>query len=83
MIGQVCKGNLIMKLKSSRYYQNCVQTIGSSAEIILFLGGFFMGKEMFIIAFALLGLRIISKIVISEFMYKRMSAQIEERKPAQ
>jgi hypothetical protein len=57
-----------MKLKSSRYYQNCVQTIGSSAEIILFLGGFFMAKEMFIVAFALLGLRIVSKVAISEFM---------------
>jgi len=69
-----------VKLKSSRYYQNCVQIIGSSAEVILFLGGFFMGKEMFIIAFALLGLRLVSKVAISEFMYKRMSAQIEEGK---
>ena len=68
------------KLKSSRYYQNMVQTIGSSAEIILFLGGFFMGKSMFIIAFSLLGLRIISKLAISEFMYKRMAAQIKEGK---
>ena len=39
-----------------------------------------MGKSMFIIAFSLLGLRIISKIAISEFMYKRMAAQIEEGK---
>lgn len=69
-----------MKLKASRYYQNCVQTIGSSAEVILFLGGFFMAKEMFIVAFGLLGLRIISKIAISEFMYKRMSSQIKEGK---
>jgi len=69
-----------MKLKSSRYYQNMVQIIGSSAEIILFLGGFFMGKSMFIIAFGLLGLRLISKVAISEFMYKRMSAQIKEGK---
>ena len=67
-------------VKTSRYYQNMVQTIGSSAEIILFLGGFFMGKSMFVIAFSLLGLRIISKIAISEFMYKRMSAQIQEGK---
>ena len=67
-------------MKSSRYYQNCVQIIGSSAEIILFLGGFFMGKSMFVIAFSLLGLRIISKVAISEFMYKRMAAQIKEGK---
>lgn len=57
-----------------------VQLIGSSAEIVLFLGGFFMGKEMFIIAFSLLGLRVISKVFISEFMYKRMAAQIKEGK---
>ena len=69
-----------MKLKSSRYYQNCVQTIGSSAEVILFLGGFFLGKDMILIACCLLGLRLISKVAISEFMYKRMSAQIEEGK---
>lgn len=69
-----------MNLKSSRYYQNLVQIIGSSAEVILFLGGFFMGKEMFLIAFGLLGLRVLSKVVISECMYKRMSAQIEEGK---
>lgn len=69
-----------MKLKSSRYYQNMVQIIGSSAEVILFFGGFFMAKEMFIIAFGLLGLRIISKVAISEFMYKRMSSQIKEGK---
>ena len=71
---------LILNLKSSRYYQNLVQIIGSSAEVILFLGGFFMGKEMFLIAFGLLGLRVLSKVVISECMYKRMSAQIEEGK---
>ena len=69
-----------MKLKPSRYYQNLVQIIGSSAEIILFLGGFFMGQKLFMIAFGLLGLRLLSKIAISEFMYKRMSAQIKEGK---
>jgi len=42
-----------------------------------------MGKEMFVIAFALLGLRVISKVAISEFMYKRMAAQIKEGKPDQ
>ena len=67
-------------MRSSRYYQNLVQTIGSSAEIVLFLGGFFMGKSMFIAAFGFLALRLISKLAISEFMYKRMAAQIKEGK---
>ena len=69
-----------MKLKPSRYYQNFVQIVGSSAEIVLFFSGFFLGKEMFLIASGLLLFRIISKVVISECMYKRMSAQIEEGK---
>ena len=67
-------------MKSSRYYQNLVQIIGSSSEIILFFSGFFLGKEMFLIAAGLLFFRVLSKIVISECMYKRMSAQIEEGK---
>lgn len=67
-------------MKRSRYYQNLIQIVGSGAEIILFLGGFFMGKSMFIVAFSLLALRLISKIAISEFMYKRMAAQIKEGK---
>lgn len=65
-------------MKKSRYYQNLIQIVGSGAEIILFLGGFFMGKSMFIVAFGLLGLRLLSKVLISEFMYKRFSAQIKE-----
>jgi hypothetical protein len=69
-----------VKLRASRYYQNMIQIVGSSAEVILFLGGFFMGQKLFIIAFGLLGLRVLSKIAISEFMYKRMAAQIKEGK---
>jgi hypothetical protein len=55
-----------------------VQIIGSASELVLFFSGFFLGKEMFLIAAALMGFRIISKISISEFMYKRMQAIIQE-----
>lgn len=65
-------------MKSSRYYQNWVQTIGTGSEIVLFLSGFFLGKEMFFIAAGLLLFRVVSKILISEFMYKRMQAVIRE-----
>ena len=46
----------------------------------LVFSGFFLGKEMFLIAAGLLFFRVLSKIIISECMYKRMSAQIEEGK---
>jgi hypothetical protein len=65
-------------MKSSRYYQTAVQIIGSFSEVILFLAGFFLGKEMFIVAALLVGFRIINKITISEFMYRRFHAQIKE-----
>lgn len=65
-------------MRSSRFYQNCIQTIGSVSEVILFLGGFFLGKEMFITAFAFLVLRIIHKITISELMYRRSLVVVKE-----
>jgi hypothetical protein len=65
-------------MKSSRYYQNMIQIVGSSSEIILFLSGFFLGKAMFVTAAILLALRLISKITISECMYNRFHAQIRE-----
>ena len=65
-------------MKSSRFYQNCVQMIGSVSEVILFLGGFFLGKEMFITAFVFLILRLCHKIVISELMYRRSITVVRE-----
>lgn len=65
-------------MKSSRFYQNCVQIVGSISEVILFLGGFFLGKEMFIVAFIFLILRMGHKIMISELMYRRSQAVINE-----
>jgi len=65
-------------MKSSRYYQTTAQIVGSGSEIILFLSGFFLGKSMFIIALSLIVLRLISKVVMSELMYKRMKAIILE-----
>ncbi len=65
-------------MKSSRFYQNCVQTVGSVSEVILFLSGFYLGKEMFITAFIFLMLRIANKIVISELMYRRSLVVVKE-----
>lgn len=65
-------------MKSSRFYQNFVQMVGSVGEIVLFLSGFFLGKEMFITAATFLIARIIHKLVISELMYRRMKSVIRE-----
>ena len=65
-------------MKSSRYYQTVAQIVGSGSDIVLFCSGFFLGKEMFAIALSLMLLRLISKVVMSELMYKRMKAIIKE-----
>jgi len=72
----ICKKEKVMR--SSRFYQNCIQVIGSVSEVILFLGGFFLGKEMFITAFIFLLLRMSHKIVISELMYRRSKLVVRE-----
>lgn len=44
------------------------------------MSGFFLGKEIFLIAVTLLAMRIAGKLAISEFMYKRMQAVVHEEK---
>lgn len=65
-------------MRSSRFYQNAVQTIGSVGEVVLFLCGFFLGKGMFYTALIFLIIRIIHKLVISELMYRRMQCVVNE-----
>jgi hypothetical protein len=52
--------------------------VGSISEIILFLGGFFLGKEMFLTALVFLIIRIAHKLLISELMYKRSITVVRE-----
>lgn len=63
---------------TSRKLQTAVQIIGSTGEIFLFLAGFLLGKEAFIAASVLIFIRIIIKLVMSELMYRRQQAVIEE-----
>lgn len=65
-------------MKSSRFYQTSVQVVGSVAEIILFLSGFFLGKEMFGTAFIFLIIRMIHKVIMSELMFRRAKSVIRE-----
>lgn len=66
-------------MKSSRYYQTSSQIVGSVSEIFLFLGGFFLGKDLILLAISLLIFRVVSKWVMSELMYRRMQAVVGER----
>ena len=65
-------------MKSSRFYQTTLQAVGSVGEVILFLMGFFLGKEMFITALIFLAVKICHKIVISELMYRRSILVVRE-----
>ena len=65
-------------MRPSRWYQTGVQIIGSLSEIILFFGGFFLGKGMFIVAFGLILFRMTNKIIISELMYRRSKMVVRE-----
>jgi hypothetical protein len=64
--------------RSSRFYQTCIQVIGSVSEVLLFLGGFFLGKDMVTTAIIFLILRMSHKIVISELMYRRSKLVVRE-----
>ena len=64
--------------KDSRYYQTAVQIIGSVGEIVLFFSGFFLGKEAFVAAGILITIRIGFKLLVSDFMYRRMKAVVRE-----
>lgn len=68
------------KLKSSRYYQNWLQIVSRSSDILLFCMGYFLGKELFIIALITLVLKIAIGFTVSELMYKRMQAVVGENK---
>lgn len=65
-------------MRSSRFYQNAVQIVGSASEVILFLSGFFLGKGCLAVAMILLAMRIANKITVSELMYRRMRAVVRE-----
>jgi hypothetical protein len=65
-------------MRSSRFYQTKIQIIGTTSEAILFFSGYFLGKEMFLVAAGLLFLRLINKLLISELMYRRSKAVVRE-----
>lgn len=65
-------------MKSSRYYQNWLQIVSRGSAIFLFFSGYFLGKELFVIASILLLIQLGIGFSISELMYKRLQSTIKE-----
>lgn len=65
-------------MKNSRKLQTAVQIVGSSGEIFLFLAGFFLGSKAFAAAVGFIVARVVLKLLMSELMYNRQIAVINE-----
>jgi len=66
-------------LKSSAYYHNCLQVVGTLGEIALFFAGIYVGKGIWLLGLSLILIRILFKIIMSRLMYRRMQATIREK----
>lgn len=67
-------------MKPSRYYQNWLQLVSRGSTIFLFFSGYFLGKEILIVAFVLLFFQLGIGFTTSELMYKRLQAVVKEGK---
>jgi hypothetical protein len=67
-------------LKPSRFYQRWLQLVSRGSDILLFLMGYCLGKEVFWAALVFLVAKIVVGFTVSELMYKRMRAVVREEK---
>lgn len=65
-------------MKRSKYYQRWLQLVSRSSTMFLFFSGYFLGKEIFIVAFVLLFIQLGIGFIISELMYRRLKAVVKE-----
>lgn len=65
-------------LKPSKFYQRWLQVVSRGSDILLFLMGYFLGKEVFWAALIFLAAKIVVGLTVSELMYKRMKAVVRE-----
>jgi hypothetical protein len=65
-------------MKPSRHYQKWLQFVSRFSDIVLFLSGYFLGKELLLVALLMLAFKLIIGFVSSELVYKRLKASIEE-----
>ena len=65
-------------MRSSRFYQNCLQFVARTGEVAMFISGIFLGKEQYFTALIIFSIRIVIGTTTSELMYKRMQAVTRE-----
>jgi len=66
-------------MRSSKYYQKWLQLVSRGSDVLLFMMGYFIGKEMFCTALLFLIVKLIIGFAISQLMYRRMQAVVGER----
>lgn len=69
-----------MGLRTSRFYQKWLQIVSRGSDLLLFLMGYFLGKEVFWAALVFLVAKLAVGFTVSELMYKRMQAVVREEK---
>lgn len=69
-----------MKLRASKFYQRWLQIVSRGSDILLFLMGYSLGKEVFWAALLFLAAKLAVGFTVSELMYKRMQAVVREEK---
>lgn len=67
-----------MGLRSSRFYQRWLQLVSRGSDVLLFLMGYCLGKEVFWAALVFLAAKLAVGFTVSELMYKRMKAVVRE-----
>ena len=65
-------------MRSSKFYQRCLQVTGRGSDVLLFLCGLFLGKGEFIAALIFLILKLIFGYISSELVYRRLKATVCE-----
>ena len=65
-------------MRKSRYYQNRLQIVSRLGEASMFFSALFLGKEAYMTAFVLFGLRVLIGLTTSELMYHRMKSVTRE-----
>jgi len=65
-------------MKTSRSIQTAIQVVGATGDIVLFLAGYFMGTGQMVPAAIAIVWKVLTKLLISELMYRRQQAVIKE-----
>lgn len=65
-------------MRPSKFYQGWLQLVSRGSDVLLFMMGYFLGKEIFWAALLFLAAKVVVGFTVSELMYKRMQAVVKE-----